>query len=231
MLKTLDALLIYIIKILDKGNEEITNLALGNPIENLSESEINLDETCVIQDTPDDYHNHNSSIPNINVDAQKQIVLKLRSIVEKVVEEDRQLQEDIKIHSCDDIHSELRNIVHTKIKSDPLLQLEIIQLMIENFELLILHEIECKSEFIEFLSENNEILSSEILTKQIFHKVLQLKNVFNNVSDLTLELIRQPSQTIKSFVRRIGMQSNKPWVDRVSEGELSTAISSKSFVI
>jgi hypothetical protein len=74
----------------------------------------------------------------------------------------------------------------------------------------------------EFLTENNEILTSEIVTKEVFQKVFQLKKSFNNVSDMTSELIRHPAKTIKSFVGSIGGHRSKRWVDRVSEREVGT---------
>lgn len=258
MLKTLDELLFYSVKIFDTDGGQIINKALENHIKNLDKLGI-LDAhekvNSLFEDNKYDYVNDENlnddqrhafaqahktivfanatSIKNVADDEQKELILKLSNLVAKTFEEDKKLQlriEDInhKVKNGDvinlhDINFELINITQDRIKSDKTLQLEIAQLMIENFEILLENKVECKSDFIQFITENDEIINSEAMQEEVRQRVAQLKIVFDLENQSRIEIIKHPVKTIKSFIARIGCERrNKQqlWVDRIKSRDM-----------
>ena len=259
MLKTLDELLFYSVKIVDKDGGQILNKSLDNHIKNLDKLGISDSYEKVhsfFEDDKYDYVNdenlndeqrhifaqaHNTivfanatSIKNVDNDEQKEVVLKLSNLVGKTFNEDKELQSYIEninhkvksgeLINLDDVNFELINITQDRIKSDTSLQLEIAQLMIENFQIIVENKVDCKGEFIQFVSENDELISGEMMREEIRQKVIQLKSVFDRENQSKIEIIKHPVKTIKSFIARIGCErrAKKPWVDRVNEVEIST---------
>ncbi len=174
MLKTLDALLSCSVK-------SIENNVLNSHIKHL--------EQLGIADAEDKIHSLENAKYHYNIDdEQKEIVLKLSNIVEKIFKEDESLQsyvENINLRvtngECINLYHELINIIYDRIKSDKLLQSELVNLMVENFEILIENKISCKEELIHFLSENDEIINSgQIIQQEIRQKIIQLKNYLHN---------------------------------------------------
>jgi len=256
MLKNLDALLFYSVKIIDKDGGQILNRALKNHIKYLeklgvekAEDKINslfeeekynyVNDEMLADDQRHSFATaHNTiifaeaiSVKNVQNDDQKDVVLKLNNVVAKAFEGDVEMQtyieninSRVKNGECInlyEINCELIDIIHNKIKSDISLQSEIAQLMVDNFEILLNNKIECKAEFIEFLNENEEIISSKMIREEVQQKVVQMKSIFNPTQESRIEMITKPVNAMKSFIARIGCQrrSKQPWTEKIINEE------------
>ena len=250
MLRTLDALLFYLLQIINKRQE--VDRACEQYIKNPNELGItNIHEKVHSFFAKQDHYNLSNeeqytfgephkaflliianSITNIENEKQKEAILKLSNILIKASPEDEQLQSSIKdLHyiidnnhyiNLDEINQKLMTIIDSRIYFNESLQLDIIEFLVENFEVLLNNKVDYKTDFIQF-SHDDEGVSPVMIKKEIDERIIQLKSLLTKLGERKIDMIKEPFHQVKSFVMRIGSQkkANKLWSDIINEKEIA----------